>query len=311
MKKFLIFFAVLLIALVAGIYIFIPNKIEISTPAVLNITDGGMHRQLANDSLIKKWWPGTILDSDSLVYRNMGFQFIDNGSSISVANIFSGDAQVPSSIYIHPSGTDKIDVQWMAVLQTTQSPFNKMKQWLLASSIKKSMIGIFEKMDNYFKNDSNVYNIKIKKDLVRDTLLIATTFTSDSIPAYTTIYEKVDMLLEYTRTKGAAQDGNPMLSILPGDVKDQYTVRVGLPVNKMLPDAKNISAKRMPNMGNMLSTEVIGGWEKNMAAYKMMELYAQDHKRVSPAIPYFSLVTNRLQQQDSSNWKTIIYFPVM
>jgi hypothetical protein len=42
-----------------------------------------------------------------------------------------------------------------------------------------------------------------------------------------------------------------------------------------------------------------------------MELYISDHERVPPAIPFLSLVTNRMLEPDSSKWITLIYYPVM
>jgi hypothetical protein len=42
-----------------------------------------------------------------------------------------------------------------------------------------------------------------------------------------------------------------------------------------------------------------------------VQKYKDDYQRVSPAIPFYSLITDRLKEPDSSKWITKIYFPVM
>ena len=44
---------------------------------------------------------------------------------------------------------------------------------------------------------------------------------------------------------------------------------------------------------------------------KQMEQYVSDHKYVRIAIPFQSLVTDRMNEPDSSKWITKIYYPIM
>ena len=63
--------------------------------------------------------------------------------------------------------------------------------------------------------------------------------------------------------------------------------------------------------GNILCTEVQGANQKVDSAFKTVVQYVQDYQLIAPAIPFYSLVSNRLTQKDSSQWKTKIFYPVM
>jgi len=66
----------------------------------------------------------------------------------------------------------------------------------------------------------------------------------------------------------------------------------------------------MMKAGNILVTEVKGGPSIINNAFKQMDTYVTDHERIPPAIPFLSLVTNRVQEPDTSKWITRIYYPV-
>ena len=101
-----------------------------------------------------------------------------------------------------------------------------------------------------------------------------------------------------------------MLNINSTD-SSHYLVRVAIPVNKKLAGLGNISYKSMLGRGNILVTEVRGGNDEIVKAYKQIQNYIADHGRTPPAIPFESLVTDRREEQDSSKWITRIYYPVM
>jgi hypothetical protein len=91
----------------------------------------------------------------------------------------------------------------------------------------------------------------------------------------------------------------------------QFTTRVAIPVNKKLPGSGSISYRWMLGGGNILVTEVKGGPYSIRQAFRQLEYYVVDHRRIAPAIPYESLVTDRRSQKDTAQWVTRIYYPVM
>jgi hypothetical protein len=63
--------------------------------------------------------------------------------------------------------------------------------------------------------------------------------------------------------------------------------------------------------GNILVTDVNGGPSAIKYAFDRLEEYVSDTKRIPPAIPFESLITDRRKERDTSKWITRIYYPVM
>jgi hypothetical protein len=62
--------------------------------------------------------------------------------------------------------------------------------------------------------------------------------------------------------------------------------------------------------GHFLRTEVTGGPHTIANAHRMMDQYFKDFNRVTMAIPFEYLVTDRLKEADTSKWITRVYGPV-
>ena len=88
-------------------------------------------------------------------------------------------------------------------------------------------------------------------------------------------------------------------------------VRIGIPVNKKLPEKENISLKQMVKNGNILVTEVRGDQKFINEAIKQTEKYITDYQRSIIAIPFQSMITDRTKEPDSTKWITKIYYPVV
>ena len=62
--------------------------------------------------------------------------------------------------------------------------------------------------------------------------------------------------------------------------------------------------------GNILVAEVRGGVSTVKQAFRNLSNYVGDYGRQSPALPFESLVTDRLKETDTTKWVTKLYFPV-
>jgi len=62
--------------------------------------------------------------------------------------------------------------------------------------------------------------------------------------------------------------------------------------------------------GNILVAEIKGGIYSVNEAERQLVNYANDYKKISPAIPFQSLVTNRQLEPDTSKWVTRLYYPI-
>ncbi len=88
-----------------------------------------------------------------------------------------------------------------------------------------------------------------------------------------------------------------------------FKTMVAIPVNKIIAENNNILYKRMVP-GKILVTEVTGGTYTTTQALKQLETYINDYQLKSPAIPFESLVTDRLKEADTLKWITRIYYPI-
>ncbi len=62
--------------------------------------------------------------------------------------------------------------------------------------------------------------------------------------------------------------------------------------------------------GKILSTEIKGGEYAVETGFKELSNYISDNQLTSPAIPFQSLVTNRVMEPDTSKWITKLYYPI-
>jgi len=63
--------------------------------------------------------------------------------------------------------------------------------------------------------------------------------------------------------------------------------------------------------GKYLTTEVTGGPGSVAAALSGLKDYIRDYQRTIMAIPFQSLVTDRMQVTDTTRWVTRIYYPIL
>lgn len=133
--------------------------------------------------------------------------------------------------------------------------------------------------------------------------------TGTRFPSEKEYYNLIHQVQEYISTAGAAATNYPMLHIAQLD-KNRFETTVAIPVNRVLPDKGKIRLNRMI-MGNILISEVKGGIYSITEAMQQMENFVLENSLSSPAMPFQQLVTNRLQQRDSLQWITRVYYPVI
>jgi hypothetical protein len=84
---------------------------------------------------------------------------------------------------------------------------------------------------------------------------------------------------------------------------------VAIPLLKDIPSSEEFTIKKMI-LGNILETIVIGDRQTITNGFESLKNYASDYRKLAPAIPFQSLLTNRLQEKDSTKWKTRLSYPV-
>jgi hypothetical protein len=84
---------------------------------------------------------------------------------------------------------------------------------------------------------------------------------------------------------------------------------VAIPLLKDIPSSEEFTIKKMI-LGKILETVVIGDHQTIAKGFESLKNYASDYRKLAPAIPFQSLLTNRLQKKDSTKWKTRLSYPV-
>lgn len=269
-------------------------------------------RTMLQDSNLQKWWPGTSTQDEKglhLFYDGYTFDVTDKKLSSLVFKITKQNYLAEGLLSFFPLYPDSVAFSWQVetknnhLLQAINSHFK-------SNRLKKDLAEILQKIKPYFSNFDNLYKFHIQKTFVTDSILISTSAESKGYPSTEFIYNLIHQLQHYSNLNGSKQTGYPMLNINTTD-SINFLTKVALPVDKKLKSSGKIEYKWMLGGGNILVIEVRGGPEKINEAFEELQIYISDFQRLSPAIPFQSLITDRSQEPDTSKWITKVYWPVM
>lgn len=311
MKKIFIVLFVLLILFFAGAYFLIPGKIVINQGIAVKANADATYRTMLEKNSLHKWWPG---DKEPQDLKQISFNGIEYSLEHHLPNLFFVDIGrnndlINSKFLLIPLSVDSTFLDWKAEEQTSLNPFRRIQQALKARVLKKDMNKILSAFRSFAEKQMNLYGISIAETKVKDSVLVSSKFETDHHPSTQEVYSAIRQLRTYIQTQGAKETDYPMLHV--DSANALFTTMVAIPTNKFLEgNHRTIIPKRMV-LGNILVTEIKGGPQQIKYASSRLQLFVDDHKKTSPAIPYESLVTDRSRQQDTSQWITKIFYPVL
>lgn len=311
MMRWLLVFLILALCGTA-LYFFIPSQMQLGTSIGIKVSAKGFSRTFPDDKMWKQWWPGKVkeINANTLYeFNNRVYTIAEKNPSSLLVNINITNTLRSELLFI-PENPDSIVLSWVSKLYLPNNPVTRVQLYFKSLQLKKDLETIAHRIKSFYEKDENIYGLKIIKDHVRDSTLISTSASSKGFPTIEHIYALIEKLQMFALQKGAKQTGLPMLNIHTSD-SINFVTRVALPVNKKLKDEGDVVYRWMLGGGNILVTEVIGGPFNITKAFKELENYVIDNRRVSPAIPFQSLVTDRRKETDTSKWITRIYWPVM
>jgi hypothetical protein len=314
MKKWLAAILIIILVILSAMYFFIPSQIHINSSILIETNPQGLKRVLFSRDW-SNWWPENdkLNDSDSLGhYSYKGYAYNINGIKISTINIMIRNETVSAStaLNIFPVKEHTVQLHWDGVILTSNNPFKRVNVYFQSKKIQKDIDSLMQHMKSVFSKIENVYGFKIHQEAVKDSILVSTNGTTNSYPSTEYVYNLLQQLRDYIKSQSAMETGNPMLNVHTTD-SINYLTRVAIPIDKRLPSVKNIEHKWMMGGGKILVAEVRGGPSSINNALRQMENYIHDYGRTVPAIPFQSLVTDRLNLPDTTKWITKIYYPVM
>ncbi|GAC1382901.1 MAG: hypothetical protein NVSMB45_09580 [Ginsengibacter sp.] len=300
----------ILILFILGLFIFIYFLIPVNNIIRYNVqsecSQNGANRIVLNSNTWGKWWPGKKEGSNfyyegahykinKIIYSGINFTVFKNSDSTAGRLVIEGSES--STIF-----------EWESTFLFSKNPVKRIIKYFDYLSIKKNIRGLLYHLKNYFDKEENIYGIKIEKQNVSDKSLISFKQTFNHEPDTKDIYTLIDSLELYIHNKGGQKTNFPMLNINTDD-NINYNVMVALPTSFELPSERNFKLKRMV-MGKILMSEIKGGPESIKNGEMEMNNYLNDYKKISPAIYFESLVTNRRTESDTSKWITRLYFPI-
>jgi hypothetical protein len=317
MKTWFIFFLLMLAILIAALYIFIPNKLEISKTAYLSIAPDVANRNVSEESRWINWWPNKSSNENTrpgnkpgyLVCNEISYKIIPTSINAIEVLILPKDDTLNSTILIIPLKQDSTALHWKGVIETGYNPFKKIQYYQQAKLIQKCMDDIFKNLQSFFEKKENLYSIPIERRIVTDTILVTLKANTIHYPTTKEVYDLISRLKQYISMEGAEETNHPMLHVLKPD-SNRFVTMVAIPINKVIKNSGGFAFKRMVP-GNILVTEIRGGNHSVKKAFTELETYIKDYDLSSPAIPFESLVTNRMNEPDTAKWITRIYYPIL
>ncbi len=314
MKKILIIVIAVMATAAICAYFFIPKELKVSSALIFQSNSEGVARYLIADSNWLKWWPGKIIKNDTgeiiFQYDDYDFKITKPRYHSFELNLAKKNNSYASLLKLVSLRKDSVGIELETVLRTGVSPINKIYTYYQAKKIKKCFDAILQALKKNTDSVKEVYGFDIKEEKVEMQHLVSASKIFSHYPSVQDIYLIIADLREYLSRNDAKEEFYPMLNIETPD-SITYNVRVGLPVNKKLPDQGNIFSKMMVKNGNILTTEVRGDINTINMAIKQMEKYILDYQRSIIAIPFQSLIVDRSKEPDSTRWVTIIYYPVV
>jgi hypothetical protein len=301
MKKLFVVCAATIVTGIACIYIFIPAQLNISAANIMPAPLNAMHRCAGNEDN----WPGWLgISSDSFHKA-----YAINSSFINGVNIrINGDKDsLYTLLNLASLNKDSTLVQWSCMMQSGIDPISKIKSYNKAAGIKKKMDSALRRMKLFTSKSENIYGVHIYESSIQDTLLITTKTNLSHYPSTNDIYKLVNTLQTYASKLNTRITGYPMYNVAnEGIIK---RLMVAIPIEKDVPQHDSISTVRMVP-GKFIITEVKGGEATVQNGLAQLKNFFSDYSRTSMAIPFAYLITNRIEQPDTTTWITKIYAPV-
>jgi hypothetical protein len=303
MKKILSLALAILFVFCGTVYLLIPKEIKISNPIIVNCNLNAGTRMLMDTSQWKKWWPSpNALDPVTYLPSKPLF----NGYGIKTT--FRGQTLMGELIYAQ-LGLDSLVLFWNYQIHSSYNPFKRINDYIFCKALKENVSIRAESFKKFLEKKELVYGISIVASTVVDTLLVSTKKILPNYPTTSEVYTLVHHIQEYLQKNGASQTSFPMLNVTILD-SAHFQTMVAIPVNKKLDENEEYKWKQMI-AGNILVAEIKGGIFQSEYALSQLHKYVVDYHLTSPAIPFYSLVTDRSLEKDSTKWITRIYYPVM
>jgi len=307
MKKW-IWTACSIIVIIGFFYVVTSSAKKFSYQITVNCTPTAVTRKVIHKDKWQLWWPGQKMNDTFYTYKKLKYRvdkILLDGAEITIFN--NGDS-VKSFLQFTGYGNDSAQFRWTSTYDLSNNPYERLTQYFQAKKINDKVISLLQNIGRKFNDPVNIYGMKIKEQRVTDSSLISLKNTFNHYPTTQEVYGMIDSIKTYIKNANGEINNYPMLNIHKTG-PSIYETMVAVPTKKDLPSKGKFQMKKMV-LGNILMAEVKGGVQTIIKGEKELTNYVHDYHKLSPAISFQSLVTNRLLEPDSSKWITKLYYPV-
>jgi hypothetical protein len=313
MKKWIVWFIVILLLGVASIYFFIPAKIVITNISSAEATITGEFRYISQEENWEKWWRDadgkTHSPGEPFRYGTSEFRINRRSYNAVGIDIRQDGGNFPSFLNLISYAIDSTGAVWACETPSTVNPFLRVRNYLQAREIKKNMTGVMKVFSAFISKPKNVYGMTIYKTTVHDTLMVSARFTSPAYPTTAQLYAYFDTLKHTIIKQKALPVGFPIMNLrkMPDG---SFETQTGMPTARLLKNDGKILALRMPP-GLFMTADIKGGAYTVDEAMRQLDLFIQEYNRIKIATGFQILITDRRQEPDTTKWITKIKIPIV
>jgi len=309
MKKIILIILAIAFIIVTGVYLLIPSSLKITNQITIEASDASTFKFLTHENEWAKWWPGTKTNDSLYTYNGTTFH-ISKTTNGGVNLIFEKNGLSFNSEISYLADNDyEVKITWLAESNGSANLLQKVNDYRHTRLLKDETTAILHHLKVFLEDEKNTYGYKIYINKVKAPILLTTATSLNTYPDVRYVYESINQLREQAKAQGAKEASFPMLNVNQTDDK-QYEIRVALPIDKLInPEGKSSINKMVPG-GNLLVADVKGGPNTIHNAFSQIKVFMKDHRLISPAMPFESLVTDRSVEKDTAKWVTKIYYPI-
>jgi hypothetical protein len=302
MKKGLLVAGIILVLGLAAIYLLVPSRLNVVVVLPVKCNVDAADRSLRDTGNRAKWWGdaqnGEIRCKVTGLFRRMVDVSIDGGGM-----------SIQSRLNVYPKvRIDSCLLQWELGLSCDLNPIRRIERYRQAKILGGDMEGILSRVRSRLEDQRLVYGMLISEGNTLDSMLVSTVRIFDRYPSDSTVYVLVEKLRRFVIKNGGHETGFPMLNVT-NQLGGTFKVEVGLPTGKEMKDDGDIRWRRLIRVV-FLEADVRGGDATVREAERQMANYISDYQRTVMAIPYQSLITERMKEPDTTKWVTRLYVPV-
>jgi effector-binding domain-containing protein len=311
MKKTTLIISIVILALVSGTYLLIPGKLIIHNAVVIEASDAVAFKFLIKKDGWAKWWPGakTANLNTTYTYEGLRFSILKTTNSGAAISIEKGGLKLKSNIAYTANDDNIVKLNWDAEMQSSFNPFKRITGYVEANNINHQISEILQHLKLFLEDRKNAYGYNIYISKVKDPILLTTATTSDHYPSMAAVYELIGLLRRQIKERGAKEMNYPMINITKTGFKT-YQVSAAISINKELTSTGRTFINKMVAGGNLLEVDVKGGPNTTADALIQAKTFMKDHNLTAPAMPFESLITDRMIEKDTTKWVTKIYYPI-